>query len=62
MARTVEEIVRNYIGDQVLQMAKLTCDNERLQEELAAAKAPATAPAPEIPFKPNGKEPVQPRA
>jgi hypothetical protein len=38
----------------VLSLAKLTADNERLTEELAAAKRPADVQTPTL--KPNGKE------
>jgi hypothetical protein len=46
MARTLEQIVRDYIGDQVLALAKQIADNEQLAEELAALKAAHPAPKP----------------
>ena len=51
MARTIEQILRDYLGDQVLMMARMTADMEKLRDELAEAKADKSV-AP----KANGKD------
>lgn len=40
MARTLDEIVRDTVGNLTLQICQLTAENEALKEALAATKPP----------------------
>jgi hypothetical protein len=59
MARTIETIIRDYIGDQVMTLAKLTADLDAARDEIATLKL-AAAPAAAIPLKKaNGAPPPE---
>lgn len=45
MARGTDQIVRDTIGNLQVQIIALTAEIEKLQEELAKAKAPKDGPA-----------------
>jgi hypothetical protein len=55
MARPIEQVLRDYLGEQVLTLAKLTAELEAAREELAALKAKAAEAGP----KPNGRAPIE---
>lgn len=57
-ARSIEQILRDYLGDQVLTLAKMGAELEALREELATLKAAATgAPVPHTDGpRPNGRD------
>jgi hypothetical protein len=40
MARTVEQILREMLGQQQLALAQAIAENERLKDEIAAQKTP----------------------
>ena len=46
MPRSVEDIVRDMLGRQALQIAQLLAENERLAEALAKAEKPPEPPTP----------------
>jgi len=62
MARTVQEVLRDYLGDQVLTFVQLQAENERLRGEIVTLDnelrvyqdADPTKGKP----KPNGKDPA----
>ena len=57
-ARSVEEILRNYLGDQTLNMIKMQAELERLQalDEMHQQELVAKTPI----AKPNGRDPAVP--
>jgi hypothetical protein len=62
MARPIEQIIRDYIGDQVMTLAKLTADLDAARDEIAALKLAAAPPAAIPVKKPNGAPPDELRA
>lgn len=54
---TIEDHLRRMVGDMVLTMAKLSAELDRVNEELAAAKAPALPPLPKPPDNDRGVSP-----
>ncbi len=50
MARKIEDVIRDTLGNQLLEIARLMAEVEALSEQLAAAKVPA-------PNRDNGRSP-----